>query len=187
LGGIGKTQLAIAYAKQHKDNYSSIFWLNIKDEDTLKQSFAKVARQISRQYPSAIQKGNIGKNQDPDEIVESVKAWLSCPHNTRWLMIYDNYDNPYLPGKSDPQAVNIEKFLPDSYQGSVIITTRSAEVRKGQSIPIRKLVNIHDSVKILANASRREGLTNGQCFFLDLCMIALNLMQILMLLTLPRN
>jgi hypothetical protein len=47
LGEIGKTQLSIIYAKRHKDNYSAIFWLNIKDENSLKQSFAKVARQIS--------------------------------------------------------------------------------------------------------------------------------------------
>jgi len=53
LGGIGKTQLAITYAKRHKDNYSAIFWLNIKDEDSLKQSFANVAKQILREYPSA--------------------------------------------------------------------------------------------------------------------------------------
>ena len=46
LGGIGKTQLTIAYAKQHKDSYSAIFWLNIKDEDSLKQSFTKITRQI---------------------------------------------------------------------------------------------------------------------------------------------
>src|SRR5882762_7596440 len=39
LGGIGKTQLAVAYAKRHKDNCSAIFWLNIKDEHFLKQSF----------------------------------------------------------------------------------------------------------------------------------------------------
>jgi ATP/maltotriose-dependent transcriptional regulator MalT len=44
LGGIGKTQLTIAYAKRHKDNYSAIFWLNIKDEDSLKQSFSNVAK-----------------------------------------------------------------------------------------------------------------------------------------------
>ena len=44
LGGIGKTQLSIAYAKRHKDNYSVIFWLNIKDEDSLKQSFVKLAK-----------------------------------------------------------------------------------------------------------------------------------------------
>jgi AAA+ ATPase superfamily predicted ATPase len=44
LGGIGKTQLAIVYAKRHKDNYSAIFWLNIKDEDSLRQSFAAMIR-----------------------------------------------------------------------------------------------------------------------------------------------
>ena len=53
LGGIGKTQLSVAYAKRHKDSYSAIFWLNIKDEDSLKQSFARVARQIVRENPSA--------------------------------------------------------------------------------------------------------------------------------------
>ncbi len=50
LGGIGKTQLAVAYAKRHKDSYSAIFWLNIKDEESLEQSFAKVAKQISREH-----------------------------------------------------------------------------------------------------------------------------------------
>jgi ATP/maltotriose-dependent transcriptional regulator MalT len=51
LGGIGKTQLTIAYAKRHKDSYLAVFWLNIKDEDSLKQSFAKVAKQILREHP----------------------------------------------------------------------------------------------------------------------------------------
>src|SRR5882762_552325 len=36
LGGIGITQLTIAYAKRHRDSYSAIFWLNIKDEDSLR-------------------------------------------------------------------------------------------------------------------------------------------------------
>ena len=53
LGGIGKTQLAIAYAKRHKDSYSAIFWLNIKDEDSVKQGFAKAARQILQEHPLA--------------------------------------------------------------------------------------------------------------------------------------
>src|SRR5271170_7738318 len=44
LGGIGKTQLSVAYAKQYRDSYSAIFWLNIKDEDSLKQSFANSAK-----------------------------------------------------------------------------------------------------------------------------------------------
>tara|TARA_R110002060_G_scaffold65080_2_gene74088 strand:- start:691 stop:1287 length:597 start_codon:yes stop_codon:yes gene_type:complete len=162
LGGIGKTQLSIAYAKRHKDNYSAIFWLNIKDEGSLKQSFAKLAKQISREYPSAILVSNLETNQNLDEVVESVKAWLSLPSNTRWLMIYDNYDTPKLSGRTDPTAVDIKKFLPESYQGSIIITTRSSEVRIGHLIQIRKLSDIRDSLEILSTVSRRQGLKTGE-------------------------
>jgi hypothetical protein len=162
LGGIGKTQLSIAYAKRHKDNYSAIFWLNIKDEDSLKQSFAKLAKQILREHPSALQFSNVDINQNLDEVVDSVKSWLSLPNNTRWLMIYDNYDNPKLSSGTDPTAIDIRKFLPELYQGSIIITTRSSEVRIGHPIYIRKLGNVDDSLEILLNTSRRQGLITGK-------------------------
>jgi tetratricopeptide (TPR) repeat protein len=174
LGGIGKTQLTVAYAKGHKDNYSAVFWLNIKDEDSLKQSFAKVAKQILREHPLASRLSSVNIKENLDEVIDAVKAWLSLPNNTRWLMIYDNYDNPELPGNTDPAAVDIRKFLPESYQGSVIITTRSSQVKIGHLIQIRKLENIRDSLKILSNASRREGLING-IDFLDLYVSLLTL------------
>ncbi|KAF8846559.1 kinesin light chain 1 [Acephala macrosclerotiorum] len=158
LGGIGKTQLSVAYAKRHKDSYSAIFWLNIKDEDSLKQSFAKVARQISREHPSASRLSNVDTSENLDEVVDAVKAWLSLPHNTRWLMIYDNYDNPKVTDNMDPAAVDIQKFLSESYQGSVIITTRSSLVKIGHRIQITKLENLQDSLEILSNASNRKGL-----------------------------
>jgi hypothetical protein len=167
LGGIGKTQLTIAYAKRHKDSYSAIFWLNIKDEDSLKQSFAKVAKQILREHPSASRLSSVDIKGDLDEVTDAVKAWLSLPNNTRWLMIYDNYDNPKLLGNTDPAAVNIQNFLPESYQGSVIIITRSSQVKIGHPIRVRKLENVSDSLEILLDASRREGLI-GSKFFLDL-------------------
>jgi hypothetical protein len=50
-----------------------------------------------------------------DEVVVAIKAWLSLPNNTRWLMIYNNYDNPKLAGNPDPTALDIHKFLPESY------------------------------------------------------------------------
>jgi hypothetical protein len=162
LGGIGKTQLSIAYAKRHKDNYSAIFWLNIKDEDSLKQSFAKVAKQISRKHPLAIRLRNVDMNESPDEVVDAVKAWLSLPHNTRWLVIYDNYDNPKIAGNIDPAAVDIRIFLPESYQGSIIITTRLSRVGIGIPIQVGKLGNMDDCLGILSNTSKREELINGK-------------------------
>ena len=122
LGGIGKTQLTVAYAKRHKDNYSAIFWLNIKDEDSLRRSFAKAAKQILREHPSTSRLRNVDIQENLDEVIDVVKEWLSLP-GTRWLMIYDNYDNPKLAGNTHP----IRKFIPESYQGSVIITITSQD------------------------------------------------------------
>ncbi len=111
LGGIGKTQLSIEYARRHKDSYSAIFWLNITDEDSLKQSFAKVARQILREHPSASWLSDVNTKENLDEVVVAVKAWLSRPNNTRWLIIYDNYDNPKLPGNTDIAAMSTSFLL----------------------------------------------------------------------------
>jgi hypothetical protein len=161
LGGIGKTQLAIAYAKRHKGSYSAIFWLNIKDVDSLKQSFARVAKQIFRQHPSASRLSSIDMT-NLDEVIDAVKAWQGLPYNTRWLMIYDNYDNPKLASNKDPAAVDITKYLPEAYQGSVLVTTRSSEVEVGHPIHVTKLVDVRDSLEILSSTSRREGLTDGK-------------------------
>jgi AAA+ ATPase superfamily predicted ATPase len=166
LGGIGKTQLAIAYAKRHKDNYSAIFWLNIKDEDSLKQSFARVARQILQEYPLAHGLSTIDM-KNLDDVIDAVKAWLSLPYNTRWLIIYDNYDNPRLASNTDPTAVDITKFLPEVYQGSVLVTTRSSEVEIGHLRHVTKLGDVRDSLKILSNASRREGVLDGKLYFMQ--------------------
>lgn len=161
LGGMGKTQLAVAYAKRHKNNYSATFWLNIKDEDSLKQSFANVARQVLREHPSARWLSSVDiKNLD--EVIDAVKAWLGLPSNTRWLMIYDNYDNPKLASNKDPAAVDITKFLPEVYQGSVLVTTRSSQVQIGRLIHVTKLKDLHDSLQILSNVSHRGGVMDSK-------------------------
>ena len=78
---MGKTQLAVAYVKRRKNNYSAIFWLNIKDEDSLKQSFARVVRQILREYPSACWLSSVDM-KNLDQVIDAVKAWQGLPYNT---------------------------------------------------------------------------------------------------------
>ncbi|KAJ3575070.1 hypothetical protein NPX13_g4158 [Xylaria arbuscula] len=160
LGGMGKTQLAIEYMKQHRDNYSAIFWLNIKDENSLKQSFARIAHQIKRQHPAASRLSGLDIQENLDETIDAVKAWLSLPSNSRWLMVYDNYDNPTLPSIINPTAVDIREYFPESYQGSIIITTRSSQVKIGDTIQLSKMQNLDDSLEILSTTSKRKGLIN---------------------------
>jgi len=117
LGGIGKTQLAVAYAKGHQADYSAIFWLNIKDEDSLIQSYARVAKRILREHPLASRLSTVTEDSKPDEVVDAVKRWLDHPTNAQWLMVFDNYDTPKVPGNTDQAAVDIRRFLPEAYQG----------------------------------------------------------------------
>ncbi|KAL9073480.1 MAG: hypothetical protein Q9161_002901 [Pseudevernia consocians] len=156
LGGIGKTQLAIQYAKTYSSDYSAVLLLNIKDKDSVKQSYVKISEQI-RNNPSASQLNSINGDSPGDDIVTAVKRWLDHAQNTRWLMVFDNYDNPKVPGNADPGKINIEDFLPTAYHGSVIVTTRVSKVDIGRQMKIGKLGNIYDSLQILSDASHRRG------------------------------
>ncbi|KAH8197158.1 hypothetical protein TruAng_008687 [Truncatella angustata] len=160
LGGIGKTQLAVAYTKRYRDEYSAIFWFNIKDEAAIQQSFTKVARQILQQHPHADRLSTLDLQQN-HEVVEAVTTWFSLPGNTRWLLVYDNYDNPRLAGRQDDTTIDITRFLPQAYQGSVIITTRSSQVSIGNQIRLKKLDSIDKSLQILSTTSGRYDLQDN--------------------------
>ncbi|KAF1974055.1 HET-domain-containing protein [Bimuria novae-zelandiae CBS 107.79] len=136
LGGIGKTQLAIEYIMRHKEKHTAIFWLNANDEDSLRLSFRDIAQQILMHHPSAGVLCNVDLDGDLDGVVRAVKTWLNFKDNTRWLMIYDNYDNPRTANHADRSVVDVRRYLPESDQGSVIITTRSANVTLGWRLHI---------------------------------------------------
>jgi ATP/maltotriose-dependent transcriptional regulator MalT len=146
LGGIGKTQLAVTYVKTHQTDYSAVFWLNIKDADSVKQSYARMARRIFQEYPLAGQLSAITDDRQLEEIVAAVKRWLDHPKNTRWLMVFDNYDNPKMAGNADADTVDIRQFLPEAYHGLVMVTTRSSKVNTGRQMKVGKLEDVCDSL-----------------------------------------
>jgi hypothetical protein len=156
LGGIGKTQLAITYARRHKEKHTAIFWLNANDEDSLKLGFRDIAQQVLRHHRSISVLASVNLDGDLDRVVDSVKDWLDLLMNTHWLIIYDNYDNLKMSGSVDESAVNLHWFLPRSDHGSIVITTRSSQVRLGHRIHVQKLQNLQDGLDILSNTSGRE-------------------------------
>jgi ATP/maltotriose-dependent transcriptional regulator MalT len=166
LGGIGKTQLTIAHAKAYASDYSAIIWLNIKDEYSVKQSYARIAKRILREHSSTSQLVSITDESQLDETVIAVKRWLEHAKNTRWLMVFDNYDNPKVPENADPGVVNIRQFLPEPYHGSVIVTTRESKVNVGHRMKVGKLRDIHDSLQILSDSSHRDGVMDGRAIVL---------------------
>ena len=162
LGGMGKTQLVLAYAQQHRQEYSAIFWVNSKSADTLKQGYAAAAKRIFREHPSLVHLKTVAEGGDLEEAVEAVKRWLSSAGNDRWLVIYDNYDTPKLPGHDEPGTFDIRPLLPETHHGAVLITTRSSHLKLGRRVAVKKLQDIEQSLEILANASERVGLNGGR-------------------------
>ncbi|OHE90416.1 hypothetical protein CORC01_14293 [Colletotrichum orchidophilum] len=186
-GGVGKTQLAIAYTKQHRTDYSAAIWINAKDETSLKQSFYRAAQRILRQHQSVVYIKSAMANKDLDETLEAVKLWLNEPKNDRWLVVYDNYDDVRsdrrhgiassarpgtADGGSDPgktlsgsavsKAYDIRSYLPETDHGAVITTTRTATVKLGKHIPLGKLRDVNDSLAILTSTSERDNLVEGK-------------------------
>jgi NB-ARC domain len=146
MGGIGKTQLAITYTKRHRASYTSIFWLNATSEATLKTSLRNVANRTF--LPETVSK------LDDNQICIHVSNWLSEQGNTRWLLIFDNYD--------EPDQYQVEKYYPSVAHGSVIITTRQPNRASGTKIKVRSIAEEDQSLRILATRSGRENVESGE-------------------------
>ncbi|KAI9889394.1 MAG: hypothetical protein M1814_005330 [Vezdaea aestivalis] len=125
LGGSGKTQLAIEFARAVKYIFSSIFWLNGESIKGIRQSFVEVAQKLPRgQIPDSYRKLSQGFTEKVDEIISCVLAWFSQDKNNQWLLIYDNVDRDNSPEANDPMSFNIEEFFPKADHGSILITSR---------------------------------------------------------------
>lgn len=125
LGGVGKTQLAVNFARRHQHRFSSVFWLNGSGESSVKQSFAAFASRIpAGQIPDASRLYAAGQIGNIDAVVRDVLSWLSIAENNGWLMVVDNVDRDDRQGEEDREAYNVEEYLPEADHGSVLITTR---------------------------------------------------------------
>jgi hypothetical protein len=83
LGGIGKTQLAVEFARRHHRRFSSVFWLDGRSEDILKRSIARCASRIPQGQIPETSRGYAGdSNVDVDAVVKDVMTWLARPDNT---------------------------------------------------------------------------------------------------------
>jgi NB-ARC domain len=154
LGGMGKTQLSIYFARRFVDTYSSIFWFNAQDESTLKAGLVKLAAQV-------LDEPIVNNLYEEEQMVQQVRQWFSRPDNDRWLMVFDNYDNPRVPGITSTTSYDIRDYFPHRMQGSILITTRSTRLTFAKQLAVKKLIDINQSLSILATRSGRE-ITGGK-------------------------
>lgn len=85
LGGIGKTQLAIRFARLRQNDYSAIFWLNGKNQEMLWRSLASV---LPRLPGNSTRPGPQNKDE-LEQQARQVLQWLARNKNSKWLTVFD--------------------------------------------------------------------------------------------------
>jgi len=148
LGGMGKTQLAVAFGTRHYQDDSSVFWLDASSEDAVKDSFRILAETVFDARDPVVLAN--------ERCIVHMKRWLSDRRNTRWLLIFDNYD--------DPKSYRVEQYYPDVLHGSIIVTTRRPELVAGHPIRLRPLQRVEEQLEVLETRSERKNVKFGKLF-----------------------
>ena len=123
---VSKSQLAIEYSYRVREESPEtwVFWVHAGTIARFKEGYKRIAE--------------IGKIDGLDkpsvDILQLVSNWLCDEVNGRWLMIVDNADDPNVLFKqaadygSTKVTHCLSDFLPQSPNGSIVLTSRSRDV-----------------------------------------------------------
>ena len=100
MGGVGKTQTALAYCYQHLADYNLIWWLRAAEPTTLAADFVSLATPLS-----------VPEEKDQAKLEQAVKTRLQDERD--WLLVLDDATDPVV----------VRRYLPGT-GGHVLITSR---------------------------------------------------------------
>ena len=164
MGGVGKTQIALAHAYWYQINFPerSVFWIQANDADQLVNSMDLVAAHCKISRPEDTTGGMLARMRD----------WLSDPSNGHWLVIIDSADNAETFSKYSenskvavgsqigvhkPSFIGVEHYIPVSSHGKILLTTNNKSAAE-QLIKGEHIVQVHPMDKANASALLRQRL-----------------------------
>lgn len=112
IGGSGKTQLAIQCCREAEERgFLATLWVDASSPISIEQSYNIIAKAIQKDFAD---------KDDVQTTISLVQDTLrSWPE--RWLVVFDNYDNPKA-----FQKTSIREYLPQGKNGYILFTSRHA-------------------------------------------------------------
>ncbi|ORY09144.1 hypothetical protein BCR34DRAFT_382202 [Clohesyomyces aquaticus] len=146
LGGIGKTQLALGFAREYKAKFSAIMFLDMKDDSTFLASVSKVFDRVWEAWPSGLEGKPRKKPKEPELVLQTMVRWLSIAQNRYWLVILDNIDA----GDENEEKEIVARCVPSVDHGNIIVTTRvQCFTNIGKLVQVERM-NDNQAVELLA-------------------------------------
>ena len=112
MGGVGKTQLALAFCEAYRRHYAGVWWF--RAEDLL------VFEQDCKAFCSANGLA-VAEGEQPHQ---TINRYLE--HQPRWLLVYDNAEPEYR--REDDSVSHLRPLLPPAHRHHLIITARSPQL-----------------------------------------------------------
>ncbi|MFI6705031.1 FxSxx-COOH system tetratricopeptide repeat protein [Nonomuraea sp. NPDC050478] len=106
LGGVGKTQMAIEYAHRFRENYDLVWWIPADQPGLVRATLAQLAPRLGVPGPTTT-----GIEDSSNAVLEALRR--GDPYS-RWLLIFDNADEP----------ADLQEVMPQG-PGHVLITSRN--------------------------------------------------------------
>jgi tetratricopeptide (TPR) repeat protein len=133
LGGIGKTQIALAYSYSSTHLYQAILWLNASSREVLSTEVSSLADQLSLPQKD---------RQDEQHLFATLKRWLQ--NQTAWLLVLDQIEDVTL----------VDLIVPTQSSGHVLLTTRTQALGNfASAVPIAPM-DTNASVTFLLQRAR---------------------------------
>jgi predicted ATPase len=134
LGGIGKTQAALAYAYGQRQDYRAVLWVRAATREDLIAGFTTLATVLGLPERNAAEQA---------QTVAAVRRWLE--RSSDWLLILDNADELSL----------VQEFLPVHRLGRLLMTTRSAATGEvAKPLAVERLTSDVGALFLLRRAGR---------------------------------
>lgn len=135
-GGYGKTQIAIQYAHQHRDDYDLIWWFPANADTDVQQAYLQLARHLGLE-------GDLGNLERTIQRVH--EALESDPKIGYWLLIFDDVEDLEKLGNQG---------IPSGRGGDILLTSRQqtwlqdgvSDGKRVSELPPEESINLLRSV-----------------------------------------
>ena len=135
LGGVGKTQIALEFARRHRADYDVGWLLRAEEPGVLTGDLSGLAVRLGVAPPDA----------GPAATLAALRRWWAA--HDRWLLVYDNAEGTEA----------VRGVLPEAGRGHTLITSRAAAWGSvAEPVPVRVMGRAEAASLLLRRAGQAE-------------------------------